>query len=237
MLVGLAVNSIPLIGLYTSFFAQVTRARLDMAIDYHLGDMSRFTSDWIKEIIYHEMSHASQYTQAGNNWYTNFVNAELAEIESHPSGNLNPYGNGTTSNSPIIALGEGWGYHMGHFLADQRYGVNANCQTEQLTSYCPNPPALTSHPHIDVLENYVPTLQADPFRWIPKGLMLDLMDNTIEPAQTLVNDQVFGYTIQQIFAALQSDITTVPAYRARLIQQNPGNQTAQVTNLFASYNY
>jgi hypothetical protein len=44
---------------------------------------------------------------------------------------ISPYKNCTTSNSPIIALGEGWGYHIGHFLSDQRYGVNANCQSEQ----------------------------------------------------------------------------------------------------------
>ena len=162
--------------------------------------------------------------------------AELAEILANPSGALNPYGPGNTANSPIIALGEGWAYHMGHFLADQRYGVLGSCQFEQKGgfSYCPGGGA---HPHIDVLENFVPSLISDPFRWIPKGLMEDLIDNGTEPSQTLVNDQVSGFTISQIFSALQSDITTVTAYRARFIQQNTGNQTSQVTTLFASYNY
>ncbi len=161
------------------------------------------------------------------------------EIEAHTSQNdqYNPYGTGNTSNSPIIAPGESWGYHMGHFLAEQRYGITASCQNEQIGNFtfCNN--NFTGHPHLDVLENFVPTLQADPFKWIPKGLMRDLMDNTTEPSQTLVNDQVINYSIQQIFAALQSDITSVSGYKARLIQQNPGNQTTQVTNLFASYNY
>jgi hypothetical protein len=235
MLVGLVANRIPLIGPYLAFFAQVTRARLDIAIDYHRGDINGFTSDWVKETVYHEMCHASHYTKTGNSWYTNFVNAELAEIANHPSGNLNPYGNGTTSNSPIIALGEGWAYHIGHFLSDQRFGVNANCQSEQTggISYCNT--GGTGHPHIDVLENYDPNLTADFFRWIPKGLMEDLMDNT--PAEFPANDQVFGFSIQQIFAALQSDINSVPAYKARFIQQNPNNQTAGVNNIFTYYHY
>ena len=228
---------------YLLAITELTRARLDMAIDYHQGDMTRFTSDWVKEIIYHEMSHASHYTQAGNNWYTNFVSAVLAESEAHPSGQFNPYGNGTTGNSPIIALGEAWGYHMGHFLGDQRYSVNANEQAEQTDAngfgifYYPNPPALTNHPHIDVLENYNPNLGTDPFHWIPKGLMLDLIDNG-EPFSTTVNDNVNGYTIQQIFAALQSDINSLSQYEARLLQQNPTNPTNnQINTLFTSYGY
>lgn len=87
-----------------------------------------------------------------------------------------------------------------------------------------------------MLENFNPNL-SDPFKWIPKGLMWDLMDNTAEPPKTSVNDQVFGFTTQQIFAALQSDVSSVSAYKSRLIQQNAGYQTTQVNALFTSYNY
>jgi hypothetical protein len=58
-----------------------------------------------------------------------------------------------------------------------------------------------------------------------------------EPPQPNVNDQVSRFTIAQMFSALQSDVTSVSAYKARLIQQNPGYQTSQVTSLFPSYNY
>ncbi len=132
---------------------------------------------------------------------------------------------------------------MGHFLAEQRYGVNANCQAEQTDAngfgifYCPNPPALTNHPHIDVLEDFIPTLQSDQFRWIPKGLMLDLIDDGEPVNFTHVDDQVIGYTIQNIFAALQSDISTPQQYRARLLQQNNNNQQVEINALFTSYGY
>ena len=61
------------------------------------------------------------------------------------------------------------------------------------------------------------------------------MDNT--PAETIVNDQVNGFTTQQMFNALQSDVTTLQQYRSRFIQQNPNNQTNAVTNLFGQYHY
>ena len=155
----------------------------------------------------------------------------------------NLYGTGTTSYSPIIALGESWGFHMGHFLSDQQYGVNGSCTSEQPDAngfgitFCPNPPFFTDRPHINVLENYNPDLLSDPFRWIPKGLMWDLMDNGEPVIVTFVNDNVVGYSIQQIYLALQADVNSVPQYRARLIQQNPGNQTNAIIDLFASYNY
>ena len=237
-LVFLAANSIPLIGWYSSFFATVARAGLDMAIDYHTALISDFTSDYIKETEYHECSHASQYTYAGNNWYTNFVSAELAEQAAHPNTNdaFNPYGTGNTSNSPIIALGEAWGYHAGHFLADQRYGVNNSSKViEQGIEYNNNNPITGLSSHLNLLEDFNPGRTYDPFHWIPKGLMYDLMDTRNESVPVV--DGVSNFTIAQIFNALQADVTSLQQYRTRFEQQNPGNQTTQITNLFAQYGY
>ena len=222
--------------------ATIARVNVDMAIDYHT-DLATFHSDWLKATIYHELSHASQYNKLGTNWYTQFVNAELAESVKHPNANdrFNPYGDGgSATNSPIIALGEAWGYHMEHFLADQQYGVNASDVTENWGLF-PHSTIIpfTAHPYIDAIEGFVPSLSSDPFHWIPKGAMEDLMDNT--PLETTVNDQVSGFTISQLFNALQSDVTTVQQYKARILSQNPvlpnGTTSAQVTALFTSYNY
>jgi hypothetical protein len=219
------------------------RINVDMAIDYHTN-LANFTSDWLKETVYHEMSHASHYSKVGTSWYTQFVNAELAEIVAHPSGSLNPYGDGNSpSYSPIIALGEGWAYHMGHFLADQRYGVNGTRASEQTDAngfgIFFNPTG-TNHTHIDVLENYDPNLATDPFRWIPKGLMEDMIDvnNEVFP----VIDNINGFTVTQLFNGLQNDVTSLQQYKARLITQNPNtlanpNLSTQITNIFAQYHY
>ena len=127
-------------------------------------------------------------------------------------------------------------------MAEQRYGTLGSCHNEQVGgfNYCPNPPTNTAHPNIDVLEAFDPNLTANPFRWIPKGLMQDLMDNT--PTEVRVNDPVSGFTIPQIFNGLQSDVITVQQYRARLILQNPNstanpNLSTQITTLFTSYHY
>ena len=216
--------------------AVITRVNVDMAIDYHT-DLAHFTSDWLKATVYHELSHASQYSQVGTNWYTQFVNAELNQIYNYPSGQYNPYGQGASpSYSPIIALGEAWGYHMEHFLTDQRYGVNASDVGEYWgTFFHSRTLPFTAHPYIDAIENNNPNSSADPFAWIPEGLMEDLMDNT--PAETVVNDQVTGYSISQLFGALQSDVTSIPQYKAKLSQLYGTAQQTQVNNLFASYHY
>jgi hypothetical protein len=130
---------------------------------------------------------------------------------------------------------------MEHFLADQQYGVNASDVKENwgIFNHSTVIP-FTAHPYIDAIENNDPNTSADPFAWIPKGLMWDLMDNTNEVRPIV--DNVSGFTVQQLFNALQSDITTVPQYKARLISQNPNppgnpNLSTQITNLFAQYHY
>lgn len=73
---------------------------------------------------------------------------------------------------------------------------------------------------------------------ISKELMQDLMDvtNKTNPPG-VINDAVSGVTISQLFAALQSDVTTVPQYRGRLILQNSGFSAKAVINLFGQYHY
>ncbi|MBS1947980.1 MAG: hypothetical protein JST47_09455 [Bacteroidetes bacterium] len=230
-------------GGWVQAWAILSGVHLDMFIDYHIDNPATasqaFSSDWIKGTFYHELSHASQYVQAGSSWYNNFVNAELDEQYKYPSGQYNPYGTGGSSNSPIIALGEAWAYHMGFYLANQKYNVENSLKGDAEAFV---QPALSDYSNIGndgfSLENFTPALPNDGFKWIPKGLMLDLMDNTLEPTRTKVNDLVSGYTIQQIFAALQSDVSTIAQFKARLLQQNPNNPTNnQINNLFASYGY
>jgi hypothetical protein len=117
---------------------------------------------------------------------------------------------------------------------DQQYTIHASCQSEQGISYCTQ--NNFTNTHIAVLENFDPNFTPDPFRWIPKGLMEDLIDNTQNETSPVI-DNVNGFTIAQLFNALQSDVTSVQIYRARFIQQNLNNQTTNITNLFAQYHY
>jgi hypothetical protein len=85
------------------------------------------------------------------------------------------------------------------------------------------------------IENFNPNNGDDVHRWIPRGLCYDLIDPTGEVAPVI--DNVFGYTTQQCFNALQSDVRTIPAFRDRLLQQNGNNQIVNVTDLFFRYGY
>jgi len=180
------------------------------------------------------MSHASHYAKAGISWYNNFVTAELTEIQRHPSGNNNPYGTGNTAESPIIAVGEGWAYFIGLFLANQKYNIEPGT-VRGCSNFILQEGGVRDWAGI-TLESFDPRLSTDPFRWIPAGLMEDMRDANNEPTSPVI-DGVSNFTIQQLFNPLQSDVSTIPAYRARLIQQNPNNQTAQITALFGQYNY
>ncbi|NJO03798.1 MAG: hypothetical protein HC880_20940 [Bacteroidia bacterium] len=153
-----------------------------------------------------------------------------------------PYGPGNTPRSPIIAVGESWPYYYEYVLTNQRYGNRvafngiAGCALIQDGAFltCGGP-----QPYLDALEAYNPTLQADPFRWIPEGVYLDLMDDT--PGERTpafaINDQVAGYTNQQMFSAFNGSVRSPQAYRDRLLQLNNNNQVVQVINLFQQYGY
>lgn len=240
-----AVNTLPHEFVYTFILTAATpiaggidaliivlKHQVDVFISYRQG-----TSDRVKETVYHELTHAAHYAALGNSWYGPFADAELSSlIRTFASDKAHsPYGQSTGEFHDVIALGESWAYHMGHYLADKQYGTIANCQNEQPDgSYWCNYNG-TGHPHLDVLEAFDPNLQSDPFNWIPKGLFYDMKDYSNE--NTPVVDQVSGYTNQQMFNAFGSSITSLPSYRTNLLQQNNNNQSAAVTNLFGQYGY
>jgi predicted hydrolase (HD superfamily) len=85
------------------------------------------------------------------------------------------------------------------------------------------------------MEAFNPNWVDDDDRWIPKGLMHDLRDNT--NISDPITDNVSNYTIPQIFNALNNDITDPLLYRNRLLQQNANNQQVQVSELFQEYGY
>ena len=183
-------------GLSLGSVAVVLKHEVDIAISFNgpSGGYANFKSDDLKTSIYHELTHAGHYNIMKGSWYNQFVNAEIAEIIKNFNSTYSPYGYGTDSNAPIIALGESWAYYMGHYMADLRYGALGSCQKEQQggDSYGPTCDiSSTGHSHIDVLEFFDPNLASDPFHWIPKGLYEDLIDATNETFP--VTDNVSGY--------------------------------------------
>jgi hypothetical protein len=55
--------------------------------------------------------------------------------------------------------------------------------------------------------DFDPICTPDPSRWMPIGVLHDLMDDRVEVLNPdPVNDNVSGYTQQKFFNALQSDV-------------------------------
>jgi hypothetical protein len=210
--------------------AVVLAADIDISMGYNDGNNGTIGSSAISETMFHECTHAAHFVKWGLTQYANFVNAEVSEI----SGANPPYGNKTSVNSPRIALGESWAYHMGHYLANLKYGGDASKPQEQgfvygngdiYNLYGSRVAIGTGLPqHLNLLEDFnSQRTGTDPFAWIPQGLYYDLIDNrndlTVTPARVGVNDNVSGYTNQQFFNALDADISTLQSYRARLLSE------------------
>jgi hypothetical protein len=231
---------------YINSLATLLASRVDMTIGYNRGGLGVTTgNDGMAELCYHEITHAAHYNKVGNAWYGNFVQAEINEIINNFNGRFEPYGPGTNTNSPIIALGESWASHMGHFLTNRKYGTQSGTFREQGgIEYRTDVPVIGLNSNLNLLEDFNPRRTVeDPFFWIPQGLYYDLIDNrndlTVNPLNVRVplNDNVVGYTNQQFFNALDDDINNLPAYRGRLLSENASNQLAGVNTIFTFYGY
>jgi hypothetical protein len=193
--------------------------------------------------MFHELTHAAHYNKVGNSWWQTFVSAELNAIVHGPA----PYSDGSTANASYIALGESWAYHMGHFMADMKYGNNSDGATEQGITYRNGDiveggfvVAITGlNAHLNLLEDFSPLRIDDDFHWIPQGLYYDLMDDRNDQAfgRINLNDDVTGYTNQQFFNALDDDVTDLLNYRVRLLSENGNSQATGVTTIFNFYGY
>lgn len=73
---------------------------------------------------------------------------------------------------------------------------------------------------------------------IPQGLFYDLLDpaNEVNPPKP-VNDNVFGYTNQQMFNTFQSNVYTLQDYRIKLLGTVTNPSSGEITNLFVQYHY
>jgi len=134
-----------------------------------------------------------------------------------------------------------WGYHIGATIADAAYGMSSSSAYIQSGSgqarwrYNGDIPGKSSY--WEALENFDPNWMLNLSRWMPLGVLHDLMDDRVESNGESVNENVSGYTQQKFFNALQSDVISIPVYKDRLLQQNNNNQQSAVDILFQSYGY
>jgi len=179
-------------------------------------------SDELRELAFHELGHASLYPSMGNAYWEQVAIAELV------ADNLvgHPWGISTSQGAGRIAISESWAEHIGHVIADGKYGSNTSSGVA----------------FIDVLE------ETRNFRasHIPIGIYLDLFDTGVEPVSSdvvgggsgIVSDGVSGFTTGQIFGLYDPTITSPTVLQTRIntsLVSGSGNTTAAVNALFLSY--
>ena len=150
--------------------------------------------------------------------------------------------------SNIIALRKSWAEHIGQFFTDLRYGTNSSWDFNQDFFYFNSTIQNSSgtivantglNSHVNLLEDYSPFRTNDVTWWIPYGVYYDLIDNRNDNnfVRVLIDDQVTGYTNQQMFNALDNDINNPADYRVRLLNENNNNQINNLTLIFNRYGY
>ena len=208
---------------------------MDMGLGYNTNFL--WASNQVKDLIYHEMTHASHFAKVGEFWWNDFVYAESFTLTNNGYTSATaPYGEGNDGTiSEIISVGESWAEHVAQVFCDIQYSSVVSFKYKQDYWYQNNDPVQGLSSHLNAIEDFSPNRTIDPFRWIPEGVYYDLLDVRNEAFPVV--DPVSGYTNQQMFQSLDPDVKSVPQYRQRLLLENGNNQAAQVITLFGQYNY
>lgn len=188
---------------------------------------SRFDTEYIDKLVFHEAGHFSHGLKAGNIFWGNFVQNELSNILNC---NRNPYGDGTTpsiSAGKRIALSEGWATFCEYKCMNYYYsGYNVeyfNMETIPSSEY----------------EN-----------WFLTGLFWDIFDNVIDSNSKLINGQtgaLINYiednlqigninSLSSVYSKLTSTTNSGNDLKSKLITSYP-SKSSQINKLFTSYGY
>jgi hypothetical protein len=213
-------------------------------IDMGIGFRTQFlwASNQVKDLLYHEMTHAAHLTKAGETWFSDFVAAECFTLSAeHYWGPGAPYGFGFDGDiSAIISVGESWAEHVAQVFSDMRYNSVTSFKFKQNILYQNGNPVPGLGSHLNAIEDFSPNRLNDNFRWIPEGIYYDMIDNRndfVVSGSPLPIDNVSNYTNQQLFQALDPDVRSMPQYKARVLLENSNNQSTQLIELFDQYHY
>ncbi len=223
--------------------ANTLKNQTDVIIGYKSTDYNCFlTSSQLRATVYHELGHAQHFAQAGCGFWTAYRDAIALELSKLDQVNFHPYGTGADDRSaPIIATGEMWGNHCEKWYSERHYGnggtVAANFISRLQGLEFFNDVTSGLNANFWSIENFNPNRNQDVHRWIPQGLPYDLFDNRDDGFFPIAIDNANGFTINQSFNALQSDVRSIPAFRDRLLFQNANAQQLQVNQLFQQYGY
>lgn len=182
-----------------------------------IGPSGTMVTAQTKETMYHELGHASHYTEVGNAFWTTLGAAMLAAATGPGNG---AYGDGSAVGAERVALAESWGFFMGFKLIIDRYGCTSTDMYGTDKNYC------------DQMEDGMFNTPD----YIPFGVYHDLIDtyNSDE-----LFDNVSGYNIGQFFNILSNQNNYTPIRFKNSFKSAYVSAAAQslVDDLFNEYGY
>jgi hypothetical protein len=171
-------------------------------INFNLNNSNQVNSDDIRETAYHELAHALHFNKVGSSYWLK----NMAYVILHRG-----YGDGTDPNAGRCSVIETWGFQVGILSAHLRYG-NDN-------SNGGDPSFNTWRRRLELSYGWAGT-------FIPFGWQWDIQDNnaTNPPNETengtvitSGGDAVSGFTNAQIFATMNSNMTSIPQMKTALL--------------------
>jgi len=173
--------------------------------DLSIG-INRISRESQDRLSYHEIAHASHFSQVGFGWWWQLILQEIANsivvdgVQFSFDGD--PWGQGDEPNAGHVALAESW--------ADNVFTDILNINQEE-----------------GIFENgYIP-------RGIYEDLVDDTPNEIIRLG---IFDQVSNFNRAQMFEALNSEVTTVDEFQSALLSTLPaGNSTQNYNALFEAY--
>ncbi|MEM1357543.1 MAG: hypothetical protein AAGF89_05060 [Bacteroidota bacterium] len=136
---------------------------------YFLGDVNiggnYFTSDLLKRLAFHELTHASHFTGVNEDWWTNLIIATVA---------ARGHGNEDSFNAGYLSLAESWADHVAYTMLRELYPF----PTVQ------NSNVINSFPSWGVQHEWI---RNESDNHIPNGLYNDLIDG-ITPNETVYDE-------------------------------------------------
>ncbi|MBK6362920.1 MAG: hypothetical protein IPF52_05220 [Saprospiraceae bacterium] len=144
-----------------------------------------------KRTLFHELGHASHYSMPGVGetfWFpyrNHIINNAL-----FGSGVYGSFGNFTSFSDPDrVALGEAFGFYMGHLYGGDNWGGEDN----------------------EFRDNFIPT-------GLLTDLEDNVVDPVIDPNDATIfrNDNISGFTPAMFFGALTPNINSIRSFRNRL---------------------
>lgn len=200
--------------------------------DIVIGTNNQKTSE-IYAKVFHELAHYSHKNKLNNSYWAN------VQYQAMYDGTSGLYGDGSPTYARHAGLAETWSHFVEYQLMELTgLSLRENYSTN-VTAYNRDPATIPA----------TSTQAAGSARWIPSGLLKDLMDadnNMIvlrsgRNYESIVGygiDRVSGFTYKEIYDLLTSDVVSVAHLKTKIISQySYKNTNNEITELFELYGY